>query len=88
MNFQIDSNLFATRGKALSNFNEKLPTVQGELANEILKGEYKLDFLPITGDVEEKKLEDALAHPLTQPSTESKPSVRKPSFTGCKSKSS
>lgn len=34
MNFQIDSNLFATRGKALSNFNEKLPAVQGELANE------------------------------------------------------
>lgn len=66
MNFQIDSNLFATRGKALSNFNEKLPTVQGELANEILKGEYKLDFLPITGDVEEKKLEDALAQNITR----------------------
>lgn len=66
MNFQIDSNLFATRGKALSNFNEKLPTVQGELANEILKGEYKLDFPPITGDIEEKKLEDALAQNITR----------------------
>lgn len=66
MNFQIDSNLFATRGKALSNFNEKLPAVQGELANEILKGEYKLDFLPITGEVEERKLEDALAQNITR----------------------
>ena len=66
MNFQIDSNLFATRGKALSDFNEKLPTVQGELANEILKGEYKLDFLPITGEVEERKLEDALAQNITR----------------------
>lgn len=36
MNLQIDSNLFATKGKAISNFNEKLPTIQGKLANEIL----------------------------------------------------
>ena len=66
MNLQIDSNLFATKGKAISNFNEKLPAIQGKLANEILKGEYKLDFLPIAGEVEERKLEDALAQNITR----------------------
>lgn len=66
LNHQIDSNLFKTKGKALSNFSEKLPAVQSKLANEILKGEYKLDFLPITEEIEERKLEDALAQNITR----------------------
>ncbi len=66
LNRQMDANLFETKGKALSNFDEKLPSVQGKLAEEILKGEYQLDFLPIAGEVEERKLEDALTQNITR----------------------
>lgn len=61
MDRQIESNLSESKGKALTNFDEKLPTVQGELATELLKSSYQLDFLPMGSDIEERKLEDAIA---------------------------
>ena len=54
LNYQIDSNLYGTRGKALTNFDEKLPAIQGKLASELLKSNYQLDFLPMGSDIEER----------------------------------
>ena len=66
LNYQIDSNLYGTKGKALTNFDEKLPAIQGKLASELLKSNYQLDFLPMGSDIEERKLEDALAQNITR----------------------
>lgn len=66
LNYQIDSNLYKSKGKALTNFDEKLPAVQGKLATELLKSNYQLDFLPMGSDIEERKLEDALAQNITR----------------------
>lgn len=66
MDHQIESNLYESKGKALTNFDEKLPAVQGKLATELLKSSYQLDFLPMGSDLEERKLEDALAQNITR----------------------
>lgn len=63
---QIEGNLFARQGKALTNFSAKLPSVQGNLAKEVLKDPYMLDFLKLREGYEEKDLEDALANNITR----------------------
>lgn len=63
---QIDSNLYARQGAALTNFSEKLPSVQSKLAEEVLKDPYKLDFLRMKEGYEERDLEDALANKITR----------------------
>lgn len=40
----IRADLYNTAGAAVTNFAEKLPTMQGELAQEILKSNYDLGF--------------------------------------------
>ena len=44
---QIDSNLFARQGSALTNFSRTLPAEQSELAQQILKDPYTFDFLAL-----------------------------------------
>lgn len=63
---QIDSNLYARQGTALTNFSSKLPTPQGQLAEEVLKDPYKLDFLRMKQGYDEKDLEDALSNNITK----------------------
>lgn len=63
---QIESNLYERQGGALNNFRDKLPKVQSELAEEVLKDPYKLDFLRLRKDYDEKDLEDALANNITR----------------------
>lgn len=41
---QMELGLYARIGKAVTNFGQTLPAPQSELANEILKDPYKLDF--------------------------------------------
>lgn len=63
---QIDTNLYVRQGAALTNFSTKLPSVQGDLAKEVLKDPYELDFLKLKEGYEEKDLEDALANNITR----------------------
>lgn len=63
---QIDSNLYARQGAALTNFSSKLPSIQSKLAEEVLKDPYKLDFLRMKDGYDEKDLEDALANNITR----------------------
>ena len=44
---QIETKLFDRRGKAITNFEKTLPAVQSDLAQQILKDPYRLDFLGI-----------------------------------------
>ncbi len=57
---QIDSRLYERQGKAITNFQRILPTVQSDLAQQSLKDPYIFDFLNLRQGVKERKVEQAL----------------------------
>jgi predicted nuclease of restriction endonuclease-like (RecB) superfamily len=61
---QIESDLYGRRGKALTNFDRLLPAPQSELAEQLLKDPYNLDFLGLSDDVVERELERGLLEHL------------------------
>ncbi len=61
---QIESNLYKRQGKAITNFKLTLPAPQSDLANEMLKNPYNLDFLSLGKEVQERDLERALINNL------------------------
>lgn len=62
----IDAHLYEQKGKALNNFETTLPEPQKALASEMLKDPYKLDFFSMSGDYNERDLEDKLAQNITR----------------------
>lgn len=60
----MDTRLYETRGNTLNNFSLSLPKEDSECAKEILKDEYKLDFLALRENYEEKDLHNALEQNL------------------------
>ncbi len=63
---QIDSGLYSRQGKAINNFQLKLPEAQSDLAQQTLKDPYNFDFLTLREEYDEKELEDALINQITQ----------------------
>lgn len=63
---QIDSNLYERQGKAITNFQIKLPEPQSDLAEQTLKNPYNFDFLALREEYDERELEDALVSQITQ----------------------
>lgn len=61
---QIESNLFARQGSALTNFSRTLPAEQSELAQQLLKDPYTFDFLALGPDMLERDLERGLIENL------------------------
>lgn len=61
---QIDSDLFARQGSALTNFARTLPAEQSELAQQILKDPYTFDFLSLGPEMLERDLEHGLIEHL------------------------
>lgn len=57
---QIDTNLYDRQGHALTNFKTTLPKADSELAQQLLKSEYSLEFLQIDPNYKERDLEQAL----------------------------
>jgi predicted nuclease of restriction endonuclease-like (RecB) superfamily len=57
---QIDSDLYHRCGKAVTNFEETLPSTSSELAHQTIKDPYIFDFLGIGPEVHERDLERAL----------------------------
>jgi predicted nuclease of restriction endonuclease-like (RecB) superfamily len=57
---QIESQLYHRQGKAITNFEQTLPPVQSDLAQQILKDPYKFDFLSLGEEAQERDLEKAL----------------------------
>ena len=55
---------YGRQSKAITNFPETLPAPQSDLANQLLKDPYHLDFLAIGPDVTERQLEMALLERL------------------------
>ena len=56
----IDSRLYERAGRAITNFAATLPAPQSDLAQQLIKDPYHLDFLDITEDARERDLEQAL----------------------------
>jgi predicted nuclease of restriction endonuclease-like (RecB) superfamily len=56
----IDSSLYHRQGKASNNFQKALPSVQSDLAEQLLKDPYTFDFLTIADEAREKEIEDGL----------------------------
>ena len=61
----IETNLRARSGRALTNFDQRLPAPLTDLARESLKDPYRLDFLGLTDDAQERVIESALVHHVT-----------------------
>lgn len=64
---QIESGLRQrTGGAAITNFSQCLPQPQSDLARESLKDPYRLDFLGLGKETQERAIEDALVKHVTQ----------------------
>ena len=59
LNF-LDTDLYSRQGKAITNFAQTLPGIQGDLAQAITKDPYNFDFLTLREKYDEKELKDAL----------------------------
>lgn len=56
----IDARLFEREGKAITNFEATLPAPQSDLAQQMIRDPYHLDFLDIAQTAQERELEQAL----------------------------
>jgi predicted nuclease of restriction endonuclease-like (RecB) superfamily len=57
---QIESKLYQRQGQAISNFERTLPKSQSDLAQNLLKDPYNLEFLTLSQGAQERELERAL----------------------------
>lgn len=63
---QIESRLWQREGKAVTNFEQTLPDLQSDLAQQTLKDPYVFDFLTLSKQHTERELEQALTQHITQ----------------------
>lgn len=63
---QIESGLLERQGKAVTNFEARLPKAQSDLARESLKDPYRFDFLNLGEETQERAVENALVHHVTE----------------------
>jgi predicted nuclease of restriction endonuclease-like (RecB) superfamily len=66
MVIQIETRLREREGKAVTNFDARLPGPQSDLARESLKDPYRLDFLGLGAEAAEREIEAALVEHITQ----------------------
>jgi predicted nuclease of restriction endonuclease-like (RecB) superfamily len=57
---QIETKLHSRLGKAVSNFKDKLPSPQSDLAHNTLKDPYIFDFLRVGNEAHEREVEKSL----------------------------
>lgn len=63
---QIETRAHERHGNAVTNFPDRLPPPQSDLARASLKDPYIFDFLGMTDEVQERDLENALMRHITQ----------------------
>lgn len=65
---QIESNLYARQASAekISNFENRLPAPQSELATQMMKDPYIFDFIPFRADMLERDIENAMVTEVTK----------------------
>ena len=65
LNLHIETQRLEREGKAVTNFDLRLPQPQSDLARESLKNPYRLDFLGLGKEAEERAIEFALVQHIT-----------------------
>lgn len=63
---QIELNARSRSGQAVTNFEQRLPKPDSDLARESLKDPYRFDFLGLTEEAQEREIEDALVKHVTR----------------------
>ncbi|MCG5076905.1 PDDEXK nuclease domain-containing protein [Paraburkholderia tagetis] len=63
---QIETAAHARAGNAVTNFAERLPPPQSDLARDVLKDPYIFDFLGLTENAQERDIERALTQHITR----------------------
>jgi len=63
---QIETRLIDRQGNAVSNFEQRLPKPDSDLARESIKDPYRFDFLGLTEEAQEREIEGALVKHVTQ----------------------
>jgi predicted nuclease of restriction endonuclease-like (RecB) superfamily len=63
---QIETRLRERTGQAINNFETRLPRPHSDLARESLKDPYRLDFLGLGENAEERAIESAIVQHITQ----------------------
>ncbi|MFM0366938.1 PDDEXK nuclease domain-containing protein [Paraburkholderia sediminicola] len=63
---QIETRVHERQGNAVTNFPERLPSPQSDLARDSLKDPYIFDFLGLGEDAQERDLEHALTRHITR----------------------
>jgi predicted nuclease of restriction endonuclease-like (RecB) superfamily len=63
---QIETRLLERSGQAITNFPATLPAPQSDLARESIKDPYRFDFLGLTDEAQERDIEHALVHHVTE----------------------
>lgn len=61
----LDTNLYKRNGKALTNFNNTLPEVDSDLAQELTRDPYNFSFTGLRGKYNERILKDTLLTNIT-----------------------
>lgn len=62
----IKADLFRNAGAAITNFSERLSSMQGKLAQEIIKDTYDFSFVSLPKGYDETELEEALEQNITR----------------------
>lgn len=66
LNIQIETRMLERTGRAITNFDERLPAPGSDLARQLLKDPYLFDFLDLGQEADERAIEEALVHHITQ----------------------
>jgi predicted nuclease of restriction endonuclease-like (RecB) superfamily len=66
LTLQIEQNLFARLGKAVTNFKTTLPEKQAQMAQQMLKDPYNFGFLTLEPEVQELEIEKQLTEHITK----------------------
>lgn len=66
LDLHIKQQEFQRTRHSISNFSRLLPTVQSDLAQQLLKDPYNFDFLTLTDNYKERELENALTDNITK----------------------
>ena len=62
----LDTDLYERDGKAITNFQSTLPAIQSDLAQQMTKDPYHLDFLNLREQYDEHEIEDELVNNVTR----------------------
>ena len=66
LTMQIEYGQYERSGEAITNFSDQLPSHQSDMAQQVFKDPYILDFLGLEEGFIEKEMEDAIEQHITR----------------------